>query len=43
MTNFVNGPEEPPTSAKVILETNYGEIELELWTNEAPKTCRNFI
>ena len=34
---------EPPTSGKVILETTYGELELELWTREAPKTCRNFI
>jgi len=43
MTSFVNGPEEPPTSAKVNLETNYGNIELELWATETPKACRNFI
>ena len=34
---------EPPTSGKVILETNYGNIDIELFTLEAPKTCRNFI
>ena len=34
---------EPPTSGKVILETNYGNIDIELFTLEAPKSCRNFI
>ena len=34
---------EPPTSGKVILETNYGNIDIELFTLEAPKACRNFI
>jgi len=34
---------EPPTSGKVILETNYGNIDIELFTLEAPKTCRSFI
>ena len=34
---------EPPTSGKVILKTNYGNIDIELWTKEAPKACRNFI
>ena len=34
---------EPPTTGKVILETNYGNIDIELFTLEAPKTCRNFI
>ena len=34
---------EPPTSGKVILETNYGNIDIELFTLEAPKACRSFI
>ena len=34
---------EPPTSGKVILFTNYGNIDIELWTKEVPRTCRNFI
>ncbi|XP_012256363.2 spliceosome-associated protein CWC27 homolog [Athalia rosae] len=35
--------QEPPTTGKVILKTSVGEIDLELWTKEAPKACRNFI
>lgn len=35
--------QEPPTSGKVILYTTQGELEIELWTNEAPKACKNFI
>ncbi|KAJ1892126.1 Peptidyl-prolyl isomerase cwc27 [Kickxella alabastrina] len=34
---------EPPTSGKVVLETSAGDIEVELWSKEAPKACRNFI
>ena len=34
---------EPPTSGKVLLKTNYGDIDIELWTKETPKACRNFI
>lgn len=34
---------EPPTNGKVLLTTNRGEIEVELWSREAPKACRNFI
>lgn len=34
---------EPPTSGKVILKTNYGNIDIELWTKEAPRACKNFI
>ena len=34
---------EPPTSGKVIIETNYGNIDIELFTLEAPKSCKNFI
>lgn len=34
---------EPTTTGKVILKTNYGNIDIELWTNETQRTCRNFI
>ena len=34
---------EPPTSAKVIITTSHGELEIELWSIETPITCRNFI
>lgn len=33
---------EPPTSGKVVLVTTHGDLEVELWANEAPKACRNF-
>lgn len=32
-----------PKPPKVILHTTLGEIEIELWSKETPKTCRNFI
>lgn len=35
--------QEPPTGGKVVLSTNFGEIEIDLWTKEAPRACRNFI
>lgn len=35
--------QEPATSGKVILKTTLGDIEIELWSKEAPKACRNFI
>ncbi|XP_074603239.1 spliceosome-associated protein CWC27 homolog [Brevipalpus obovatus] len=35
--------QEPATSGKVILKTSLGDIEIELWTKETPKACRNFI
>lgn len=28
---------------QVLLNTTVGDIEIELWTKEAPKACRNFI
>ncbi|KAJ2741179.1 Peptidyl-prolyl isomerase cwc27 [Coemansia sp. BCRC 34301] len=34
---------EPPTSGKVVLATTAGEIDVELWSKQAPKACRNFI
>ncbi|GJE93272.1 cyclophilin-like protein [Phanerochaete sordida] len=32
-----------PTRGRVILDTTAGEIDIELWSKETPKTCRNFI
>jgi len=34
---------EPPTAGKVVLVTSLGEIEIELWSKETPKACRNFV
>ncbi|CAH0550080.1 unnamed protein product [Brassicogethes aeneus] len=34
---------EPPTSGKVLLKTSVGDIDIELWAKETPKTCRNFV
>ena len=35
--------QEPPTNGKVCLETSVGDIEIELWSRECPKACRNFV
>uniref|UniRef100_A0A1B0CMB8 Spliceosome-associated protein CWC27 homolog n=1 Tax=Lutzomyia longipalpis TaxID=7200 RepID=A0A1B0CMB8_LUTLO len=35
--------QEPPTSGKVLLKTSVGDIDIELWSREAPKACRNFV
>ncbi|KAM4709014.1 spliceosome-associated protein CWC27 homolog [Discoglossus pictus] len=35
--------QEPPTNGKVLLKTSAGEIDIELWSKETPKACRNFI
>ncbi|KPJ10965.1 Peptidyl-prolyl isomerase cwc27 [Papilio machaon] len=35
--------QEPPALGKVLLKTSVGEIDVELWTKEAPKACRNFL
>ncbi|KAK7687659.1 hypothetical protein QCA50_008874 [Cerrena zonata] len=32
-----------PTNGRVIIDTTAGEIDVELWSKETPKTCRNFI
>ncbi|KZT07530.1 cyclophilin-like protein [Laetiporus sulphureus 93-53] len=32
-----------PTHGRVIIDTTAGEIDVELWSKEAPKACRNFI
>ncbi|XP_077479651.1 spliceosome-associated protein CWC27 homolog [Stigmatopora argus] len=35
--------QEPPTNGKVLLKTSGGDIDIELWSKEAPKACRNFV
>uniref|UniRef100_H3A7C4 Spliceosome-associated protein CWC27 homolog n=1 Tax=Latimeria chalumnae TaxID=7897 RepID=H3A7C4_LATCH len=35
--------QEPPTNGKVLLKTTAGDIDIELWSKETPKACRNFI
>ncbi|XP_050316203.1 spliceosome-associated protein CWC27 homolog [Anthonomus grandis grandis] len=35
--------QEPPTSAKILLKTSAGDIDVELWAKETPKASRNFI
>ncbi|GFR66125.1 peptidyl-prolyl cis-trans isomerase CWC27 homolog [Elysia marginata] len=35
--------QEPPTNGKVLLVTSVGEIDIELWSKEAPRACRNFV
>ncbi|KAI5745979.1 hypothetical protein M8J76_015994 [Diaphorina citri] len=35
--------QEPPTEGKVLLKTSVGDIDIELWSREAPKACRNFV
>ncbi|KAG9223848.1 hypothetical protein CCMSSC00406_0007710 [Pleurotus cornucopiae] len=32
-----------PTRGRVIVETTAGEIDIELWSKETPKACRNFL
>ncbi|XP_050403420.1 spliceosome-associated protein CWC27 homolog [Patella vulgata] len=34
---------EPPTTGKILLETTAGDIDIELWSKETPKACRNFV
>jgi peptidyl-prolyl cis-trans isomerase SDCCAG10 len=34
---------EPVTSGKVLLHTTLGDIDIELWSKEAPLACRNFV
>ena len=34
---------EPPTQGKVLMTTSLGELDIELWSKEAPLACRNFI
>ncbi|TDL23814.1 cyclophilin-like protein [Rickenella mellea] len=32
-----------PTKGRVIIDTTVGELDIELWSKETPKTCRNFL
>ncbi|KAJ4479751.1 cyclophilin-like domain-containing protein [Lentinula edodes] len=32
-----------PTNGRVIIDTTVGEIDIELWSKETPKTSRNFL
>ncbi len=34
---------QPKTHGKVILKTTLGDVEIELFSKEAPKACRNFV
>lgn len=34
---------EPSTDGKVMLHTSLGDVDIELWSKEAPMACRNFI
>ena len=34
---------EPPTEGKVVVSTNLGDLDIELWPKEAPLACRNFV
>lgn len=35
--------QEPATNGKVLLKTTVGDIDIELWSKEAPKASRNFV
>ncbi|XP_028403647.1 spliceosome-associated protein CWC27 homolog [Dendronephthya gigantea] len=35
--------QEPPTNGKVLVSTSAGDIDIELWSKEAPKASRNFV
>jgi peptidyl-prolyl cis-trans isomerase SDCCAG10 len=37
------GSNEPSTRGKVLLHTSVGDIDVELWPDEAPMACRNFV
>ena len=34
---------EPATEGKVLLRTSLGDVDIELWSKQTPKTCRNFL
>ena len=34
---------EPNTNGKVVLHTTNGDIDIELWADQAPIACRNFV
>lgn len=35
--------QEPSSQGKVLLVTTAGDFDVELWSREAPKACRNFV
>ncbi|KAJ1497888.1 cytochrome P450 monooxygenase 57, partial [Coelomomyces lativittatus] len=35
--------QEPATKGKLVIHTNQGPIDVELWSKEAPKTTRHFL
>jgi peptidyl-prolyl cis-trans isomerase SDCCAG10 len=34
---------EPLTHGKVLVKTTLGDLDIELWSKEAPLACRNFV
>lgn len=34
---------EPSTNGKVIVYTSHGEIDIELWSAQAPTACKQFV
>lgn len=42
MGDFVR-PDEPPTAGRVLVKTSLGDFEVELWTQQAPMACKNFV
>lgn len=40
---IVSQVDEPSTNGKVIIKTSFGDLEIELWSKEAPKACKNFV
>jgi len=40
---FIHPAYPPLCLPQVVLVTTKGDIEIELWAKECPKTCRNFI
>ena len=35
--------DEPQTSGKIVVMTSSGDLQIELWCKETPRTCRNFL
>lgn len=33
----------PNTAGKVVIHTSHGDLDIELWSKECPKACRNFV
>jgi peptidyl-prolyl cis-trans isomerase SDCCAG10 len=40
---IVSQVDEPSTSGKLIMKTTFGDLEIELWSKEAPIACKNFL